>query len=109
MTPRESWGRLKADGTVDYLAALNEQCSKGVTKENNAAVLLLVVLDPNAVLLLEGPLPSRTRNEVLRTLDIKLPDRGEYFHDFLAATTKPLDDPERDIPAQGYESAMEGR
>ena len=30
-------GPLRPNGTVDYAAALNEECSAGVTPENNAA------------------------------------------------------------------------
>lgn len=39
-------GPLKADGTVDYLAALNVSAFKGVTKENNAAVLIAQAIGP---------------------------------------------------------------
>src|SRR4051812_16314697 len=34
-------GPLRADGTVDYVAAVNELLSKGVTPENNGFVLWL--------------------------------------------------------------------
>ena len=34
-------GPLRPDGHVDYLAATNAYCSKGVTPENNAVVLLV--------------------------------------------------------------------
>jgi hypothetical protein len=37
-------GPLRPDGSVDYLAAINERYSKGVTPDNNAAVPLLQVL-----------------------------------------------------------------
>ena len=33
-------GPLRADGSVDYVAAFNRRCSEGVTPENNAAVAL---------------------------------------------------------------------
>jgi hypothetical protein len=39
-------GPLRPDGTLDYLAALNVAAGQGVTPENNAAVLLVRVLDP---------------------------------------------------------------
>ena len=42
-------GPLNDDGTVDYVAAANEIRSRGVTRENNAAVLLLQALGPEAV------------------------------------------------------------
>ena len=38
-------GPLREDGTVDFAAAINEQYSKGVTKDNNAAVVFLQVMD----------------------------------------------------------------
>src|SRR4051812_35217978 len=34
-------GPLRQGGTIDYVAALNELCGKGVTRENNLAVPLL--------------------------------------------------------------------
>ena len=34
-------GPLRKDGYVDYVAALNQRCSQGVTPENNAAVPFL--------------------------------------------------------------------
>ncbi len=37
-------GPFNPDGTVDYVAAFNAHCAKGVTLENNAAPLLLRVL-----------------------------------------------------------------
>lgn len=40
-------GPLKADGTVDYLAAVNAMASKGVTKYNNAALLLIEAVGPD--------------------------------------------------------------
>lgn len=42
-------GPLRADGTVDYAAALNHECSEGVTPDNNAVVLLLQALGPAIV------------------------------------------------------------
>jgi hypothetical protein len=43
-------GPLRADGTVDYVAALNAQMSQGITPANNAAVGLLRALGPAAFL-----------------------------------------------------------
>src|SRR5690349_10746497 len=34
-------GPLRKDGTVDYVAAINEELGRGVTRENNAAIPLL--------------------------------------------------------------------
>ena len=39
-------GPLRADGTVDYVASLNQRTSAGVTPETNAAVALLRVFGP---------------------------------------------------------------
>jgi hypothetical protein len=39
-------GPLRADGTVDYIAAVNAEYSQGVTPENNAACLLVRVNPP---------------------------------------------------------------
>ncbi len=40
---------LDNEGFVDYLAAVNQRWSRGVTPENNAAVLLAQALDPKEV------------------------------------------------------------
>jgi len=40
-------GPVDADGHIDYVAALNERLSKGVTTENNSAVLLWKVIGPH--------------------------------------------------------------
>jgi hypothetical protein len=42
-------GPLREDGYVDYVAALNEHCSKRVTPENNGAVLFWQAMGPAAV------------------------------------------------------------
>src|SRR4051794_5996625 len=34
-------GPVRADGTIDYVEAVNERLSKGVTKGNNSAILML--------------------------------------------------------------------
>ncbi|MDP6546570.1 MAG: hypothetical protein QGH60_21540 [Phycisphaerae bacterium] len=39
-------GPVNDDGTVDYIAYMNAEHSKGVTKENNAAIPLLEILGP---------------------------------------------------------------
>ena len=43
-------GPLNADGTVNYAAALNERFGEGVTPDNNAVVLILRALGPEAIL-----------------------------------------------------------
>jgi hypothetical protein len=40
---------LRADGTPDYLAAINEEYSSGVTPRNNLATRLFAIFDPKAL------------------------------------------------------------
>ena len=40
---------LRADGYVDYLAAVNQRCQAGVTPENNAAVLFWRAVGPKEI------------------------------------------------------------
>ncbi len=64
---------LNDDGTVNYLAALNEQYSKGVTAENNAAILFLQAAGPKI-------LAPAIKNKVLAILGLSsLPSEGDYF------------------------------
>jgi len=66
-------GPLNADGTVNYVAALNAQASKGVTPDNNAAVGLLRAIGPEM-------LAQKVRPQSFRALGIKpLPEKGAYF------------------------------
>ena len=66
-------GPLRKDGSVDYVAALNVQMSRGVTAENNAAVLLHQVVGPGDVL-------PEFRAEYFKRLGITpLPVEGNYF------------------------------
>jgi len=66
-------GPLREDGTVDYLAALNEIGSKGVTPENNAAVLLVQVVGP-------GEIPEAIRERFFKMLGIGPPPQdGKYL------------------------------
>ncbi|MEM1211549.1 MAG: hypothetical protein AAGI68_04545 [Planctomycetota bacterium] len=39
-------GPLRPDGTVDYIAALNQHLSQGITPDNNAAYALFAVIPP---------------------------------------------------------------
>ncbi len=70
---------LNADGTVDYVAAANNMLSKGVTKDNNAAVLIIKAFGPK-FFRDEDPAP------ILKVLDITLPedkDGVQYYHNYL--------------------------
>ena len=75
-------GPLRPDGDVDYVAAINERYSQGVTVENNAAVLLCRALGPGQF---EHP---ETRSQFFRRLGIAEPPReGHYLkavREFLA-------------------------
>ena len=65
-------GPLNADGTVNYVVALNAEAAKGVTPDNNAAVLLLRALGPEV-------LDKSTRQRAFKALGIKpLPETGAY-------------------------------
>ncbi len=86
-------GPLRADGTVDYIAALNQMYSKGVTPDNNAAVLLLRAIGPDAM-------NAQIRDEAYRLLGITPPPaKGNYFvslDDYvksIQASTKPSTPP----------------
>jgi hypothetical protein len=65
-------GPLRKDGFIDYVAALNERLSKGVTPENNAVVLIWKALGPRP----EGvAMPP----EFFKWLGYQPPERGDYF------------------------------
>jgi len=57
-------GPLNADGTVNYVQALIDRYSEGVTPENNAMTLLVQAFDPDDFL------PEETRAEILRQLGL---------------------------------------
>ncbi|HIN95843.1 MAG TPA: hypothetical protein EYN03_09370, partial [Planctomycetes bacterium] len=66
-------GPLRKDGTVDYVAALDAIASRGVTVENNAAILLYQIIGPGEIL-------PELRNEYFKRLGIApLPIQGNYF------------------------------
>jgi len=66
-------GPVKADGTIDYVAAFEARFGKGVTVANNAAILLLWALGPEY-------LPEEVRAGALKRLDMaSLPAKGNYF------------------------------
>ncbi len=66
-------GPLRKDGSVDYVAALNQRTSQGVTPENNAAVLFWQAVGPEEIL-------PKYRDEYFRMLGIPpLPEKGDYF------------------------------
>lgn len=68
-------GPLDDHGYVDYIAALNQQYGRGVTPENNAAVLLWQVLGP-------ADMNQRVRQRFFGLLGVPVPpEKGPYFVD----------------------------
>jgi hypothetical protein len=66
-------GPLDKHGYVDYVAALNERLSKGVTPENNANVLIWQALGPR-------PEGAPMHSEYFERLGIEPPpEQGDYF------------------------------
>lgn len=64
---------LRPDGYPDYVAALNQRMSEGVTPENNAAVLLQRAFGP-------GQIPENLRRGYFKQLGIEpLPETGDYL------------------------------
>lgn len=59
-------GPLKKDGSVDFLAAVNAHFSQGVTPENNAARVIVPLLDP----LTWSTDSNHRRDDVLRALGL---------------------------------------
>jgi len=69
-------GPLREDGYVDFLAALNQHASDGVTPQNNAAVGLWEAFGPDGI-------PPKLRGEFFRLLGIDPPAaEGRYFVTF---------------------------
>ena len=73
---------LNDDGTVNYVAAVNRRYGKGVTPENNAAVLVVRAIGL-------GRMTKANRRKFLSRLGISsLPKQGDYFvplNDYVAA------------------------
>ncbi len=61
------------NGRIDYLAALNKQTSRGVTPQNNAAVLFIQAIGPREI-------REELRPKYFRLLGVKpLPAKGNYL------------------------------
>jgi hypothetical protein len=85
-------GPLRKDGGVDYVAALNRRCSKGVTPENNAAVALWQAVGPKGI-------DKKIRKRYFEMLGIpEPPESGQYltwyedFPEYKEAAKKPNGD-----------------
>ena len=64
---------LRPDGSVDYLAALNDRCREGVTPENNAAIPFFQAVGPKEI-------PETIRAEFFRMLGVPpLSAEGPYL------------------------------
>jgi len=64
---------IRADGWLDYAAAINERCNRGVTPENNAATAFWRAVGPKDI-------PKEKRGQFFGTLGIPpLPDKGQYL------------------------------
>jgi hypothetical protein len=64
---------LRQDGYVDYLAALNDYCSQGITPENNAAVYYWQAVGPKEI-------HENVRQAYFQLLGIDMPpEDGCYF------------------------------
>ena len=64
---------LRKDGYVDYVAALNARCSRGVRSDNNMAIPFMKAVGPELL--------NRSHcEEYFRLLSIPpLPEKGDYF------------------------------
>ena len=66
-------GPLREDGMVDYIAAINQRCSEGVTPENNAAIPFWRAVGPKSI-------DKKIRKQYFEKLGIaELPEKGEYL------------------------------
>ncbi len=82
---------LRPDGYPDYIAALNDRASKGVTPENNAVVPFFRAMGP-------GMVNEKFRDQYCKMLGIPSPpEKGKYFValDEYAKTLKPTKPGER--------------
>ena len=77
---------VRADGTVDFIAAVNARFAAGATAETNACVLLYEALGPS-------PEGSRQPERFFRLLGVEpLPDQGAYFRSLHAWVTTQFPD-----------------
>lgn len=66
-------GPVRPDGTIDYVAALNERASKGVTPENNGAIPFLKAIGN------ERPLDAACFDKVRALLKMQKPAEADAF------------------------------
>ena len=96
-------GPLNADGTMNYVAYINAKHSKGVTPENNAAVLMLRALGPEIW-------PEEVRAKAFEKMGITAPPlNGDYFvtvDQYVDSLPKPPPD-STDEPDEQLDRAMQ--
>lgn len=87
---------LRPDGSPDYIGALNERCSKGVTSENNGFVLFLQVVG-TAIPPDDGDWDTKARDRMLQLCGAKPTPPGavvwQSYADFLAPNRKGHEEP----------------
>jgi hypothetical protein len=94
---------LRADGYVDYIAALNQELGAGVTPDNNAAVDLLYASGPEVI-------SASIRKEYLKLLGVPAPpQQGDYLRPLKDFETfgEPPADAAKDTPDEVAEPAAE--
>lgn len=66
-------GPVNPDGTINYVAAVNQRMAKGVTKDNNAAIPMLNAFGP-------ASLNEKTAIATCKALGVEMPpEKGDYF------------------------------
>ena len=92
---------LRPDGYPDYIAALNEHYSRGVTPENNAAVLLRQAMGP-------GEIPEELRDRYFELLGMApLPEQGDYFVPFYEYVADRDDLKRKRLAERQFDQALE--
>lgn len=87
------------DGYINYIEALNQRLSKGITTKNNAAVVVCKVIGPNG-----GELRGMDeyRDKLFKRLGIgDLPEEGDYFMTMYQLAE--IDGPKLDRPRKADE------
>ncbi len=95
---------LRKDGSVDYVAALNQRFSQDVTPKNNAAVLLWKAIGPNEF-------QPKQQEKYFQMLGIApLPEKGDYFVDldnYVAQQKKNTTPKDAKLEAESQQSRWE--
>lgn len=96
-------GPVRADGTLDFVAAMNQLASAGVTNDNNAAALLLQAMPT-------GKSPPAVRLAAMRrALALPAPDKSNTFVDlsaFVAANAGQDKVPTEDLAYELHDAVL---